>query len=152
MPTTDRDLQALTYLATRLRDETHGCARWDDAGTFANLKDALGGQNLAISIQRVLGHATDPDAKTPGAIKRPFVPEVSKVEPPKPTYDPRKVCHVCGIGKHVHGTEHSFLSVEANRTRTPHPAPAEVRAGIADAPRSRPSSSPGDTTHNPRRA
>lgn len=130
MPTNDQDLRALTYLARRLRDDTHGCNQWDEAGTFACLKEALAGQNLHIACQRVLGHATDPEAKTPGAIKRPFTPEPTS-EPARVPYDPRKICHICGHGQHEHhqGT-HDFLSVEAARARATTPPPAAVREAL----------------------
>ena len=84
MGATDRDLQALTYLARRLREDTYGCGKWDDAGTFAVLKSELGGTNLADAITRVVGHATDPEARTPGAIKRPFTPEPTTRQYPHP--------------------------------------------------------------------
>jgi hypothetical protein len=78
---TDQDARALTHLARRLRTETHGCKDWDEAGTWAVVK-ALIGQNLALTIERVTRHAIDPEAKTPGAIKRPFLPPAaSEVEP-----------------------------------------------------------------------
>lgn len=117
MPTTDRDIQALTYLARRLRDETHGCRAWDEAGTFAVLKQELAGQNLLIATQRVIGHATDPDAKTPGAIKRPYVPAVEKPKEPHVVRGPRDWCHICGeLETHVkHSRDHGFLSVEQAR-------------------------------------
>jgi hypothetical protein len=78
---TDQDARALTYLARRLRAETHGCREWDDAGTYAVIAKLIG-QNLAITVERVLCHATDPEAKTPGAISRPFLP-------PKPSDQPK---------------------------------------------------------------
>jgi hypothetical protein len=71
--TNDQDARALTYLARRLRTETHGCREWDEAGTYAKVSE-LTGQNLALTIERVLCHATDPEAKTPGAILRNFTP------------------------------------------------------------------------------
>ena len=70
----ERDLRALAYLATRLRAETMGAGRWDDNGIWPILKK-LEGQNLAVVIERVARHAADPEAKTPGAILRPFVPQ-----------------------------------------------------------------------------
>ena len=73
MPLTDQDARALTYLATRLRAETPGAGKWDDAGTYAVIA-GLVGQSLAVTIERVVRHAADKDAKTPGAIRRPFVP------------------------------------------------------------------------------
>lgn len=71
--TNERDLRALAYLATRLRTETMGAGKWDDNGIWPILKK-LEGQNLAVVIERVARHAADPEAKTPGAILRPFVP------------------------------------------------------------------------------
>lgn len=92
MTTTQRDAQALTYLATRLREEVHGCAKWDQTGTYAVISELVG-QNLAETIRRVIGHATDPDARTPGAIKRPFVPKAPETPgvrfPAKPGDDCR---------------------------------------------------------------
>lgn len=79
MPTTKRDLQALHYLAQRLRADTHGAGPWHDNGLAAVLAK-LEGHNLAITIERVTRHAADPEARTPAAIERPFVPEV--VKPP----------------------------------------------------------------------
>lgn len=73
MPLTDQDARALTYLAGRLRAETPGAGKWDDAGTYSVIA-GLVGQDLAATIERVVRHAADRDAKTPGAIKRPFVP------------------------------------------------------------------------------
>lgn len=148
MPTNDQDLRALTYLARRLRDETHGCAQWDEAGTFACLKGELAGQNLLIACQRVLGHATDPEAKTPGTIKRPFTPEPTST-PARPRYDPRQVCHICGHREteHHEGT-HEFLSVEAARAVPSAKVPDSVRAAIADAPRTwpKPGTAPTEET------
>lgn len=142
MPTTDQDLRCLTYLARRLRDETHGCNQWDDAGTFACLKAELGGQNLLIAAQRVIGHATDPEAKTPGAIKRPFTPTPTNA-PTREPYDARKVCHDCGRRQAEHpGADHTFRSVEAVRAIRPSPVPPSVRAAIAEGPRTWP---PRDT-------
>jgi hypothetical protein len=80
---TAQDARALVYLARRLRDVTYGCKQWDEGGTWAVFRDELIGQNLALSIERVLCHATDPEAKTPGAIRRPFTP-------PKPTEQPKR--------------------------------------------------------------
>lgn len=94
MPTNDQDARALTYLAKRLRDETHGAARWDDAGTYAEVAKLVG-QNLASVVERVTRHAADPKAVTPGAIRRPFLPDAPAHEAPRP---PRvgEFCHYCG--------------------------------------------------------
>jgi hypothetical protein len=73
MPTNDRDIQALTYLATRLRTETMGAGEWDQAGTHAVIS-RFKSHNLAVTIERVTRHAADTEARTPGAMERPFVP------------------------------------------------------------------------------
>lgn len=137
MPTNDQDLRALTYLARRLRDETHGCRQWDEAGTFAVLKDTLAGQNLLISLQRVIGHATDPDAQTPGAIKRPFVPEPAKTVE-REVFDESKTCAICYerrpkcrelAGRSDDG--HTFIAVDRNRGVASSKAPKALRDAIA---------------------
>lgn len=79
MTTTISDVAALTHLAVRLREDTYGCGKWDHAGTNAVIRELIG-QNLAETIHRVVGHSMDPAARTPGAIRRPFVP--AKVDEP----------------------------------------------------------------------
>lgn len=79
MTTTKRDLQALAYLAKRLRDETPGARDWRDAGLWPVLAK-LEGHNLHLTIERVIRHAADPDARTPAAIERAWVPEPPKAE------------------------------------------------------------------------
>ncbi|WP_374457732.1 hypothetical protein [Nocardioides sp.] len=74
MTFTQRDAQALTYLATRLREDTPGCGKWDQNGTYAVLAE-LRGQSLSEVVHRVVGHALDPEARTPGSIRRPFIPK-----------------------------------------------------------------------------
>lgn len=69
-----QDAQTLTYVAVRLREETRGCGQWDHAGTFAVIRELIG-QNYGESLHRIVGHAVDPEARTPGAIRRPFVPK-----------------------------------------------------------------------------
>ena len=98
MTTTTRDAQALTYLATRIREDTHGCGKWDQNGTYAVIAELVG-QNLPDVIRRVIGHASDPNARTPGAIKRPFVP---KVEAPRAgPLRPDEACRNCGRQVHA---------------------------------------------------
>ena len=80
-----RDAQALTYLAGRLRTETPGAGVWDEPGTYA-VVSRLVGQNLAMAVEQVTRNAADPDARTPGAINRPFTPALKpqpKVHPPR---------------------------------------------------------------------
>lgn len=80
---TERDLGALTYLAGRLREETHGCAAWDQRGVEVKVAE-FRNQNLAIALEQILRHATDPEAKTPGALHRQFSPPMpSEREPGK---------------------------------------------------------------------
>ena len=91
MTTNARDVQALTYLAKRLRDETHGANHWDEAGIHAVITK-LAGRNLALTIEQVVRHAADVNAKTPGAINRPFLPdppERSTTQPPRRTEECR---------------------------------------------------------------
>ena len=77
MTTSEQDLRALAYIATRLRAETHGAAKWDDAGLWSVLKK-LEGHSLALTVERVTRHAADSEARTPAAIERPFVPDAPK--------------------------------------------------------------------------
>ena len=95
MPVTQRDAQALTYLAGRLREETRGARTWDEHGTYAVVSKFIG-QNLATTAEAVLRHAGDVEAKTPGAINRPFLPAAPVVDnrarPPKK----HEACRRCG--------------------------------------------------------
>src|SRR5690348_11461906 len=86
MPTTDQDARALTYIAKRLREETYGACRWDEAGIHAVVKQLVG-RNLPTVVEQVTRHASDPEAKTPGAINRPFLPEAPKAGP---NYPPKR--------------------------------------------------------------
>lgn len=99
MTTTKRDLQALHYLAQRLRADTHGAGPWHDNGLAAVLAK-LEGHNLAITIERVTRHAADPEARTPAAIERPFVPEPAKPPTPRPP-KPTECCRRCGRAMHA---------------------------------------------------
>lgn len=98
MPTNDQDARALTYLATRIRKETRGCREWDESGTYANVSKLVG-QNLAMTVERVTRHAADPEAKTPGAIARPFVPDAQVGGPRFPAKDP-EACPL-HVGEHA---------------------------------------------------
>ena len=79
----EQDARALAYLAGRLRTETDGACEWDAPGIWAEVK-ALLGRNLAITAEQVLRHAGDPTAKTPGAIRRPFTPDLPAAGPWRP--------------------------------------------------------------------
>lgn len=119
MTTTKRDLQALHYLAQRLRADTHGAGPWHDNGLTAVLAK-LEGHNLAITIERVTRHAADPEARTPGAIERPFVPEPAK----PPARQPAKAGSPdeCRRHKGEHATACRLCAVE----RYGHPEDPEL--------------------------
>lgn len=93
MPTNDQDARALTYLARRLRTETHGARAWDEAGTYAVVAKYVG-QHLAETVERITRHAADVEARTPAAIARPFVPELH-VTPRRDDVPTRLRCGVC---------------------------------------------------------
>jgi hypothetical protein len=94
MPVNDRDLQALHYLAKRIRSETMGAGEWHDAGISAVL-GRMKGHNLALTIERVTRHAADPEARTPAAIERPFTPDPPGPQPARPP-KPADACTHCG--------------------------------------------------------
>jgi hypothetical protein len=124
MTTTTRDAQALTYLATRLREETHGCGKWDQNGTYSVISELVG-LSLTDTLNRIIGHALDPEARTPGAIKRPFVPKVS-TDPSRPT--PPKVDEACrACGRRMHSAD----EVCSSPTTRPVERTTDVSAPIA---------------------
>lgn len=75
MSATDADVRALEHLAARIRQDTHGCAPWDRQGIHVIFQRELVGMHLLTALEIVVGHASDPDAKTPAAISRPFTPK-----------------------------------------------------------------------------
>lgn len=89
---TDLDLSAIAHLVTATR-AAHKLAAWDRHGidqVLASLKH-LDVHELAT---RALGHARDPEARTPGAIRRPFTP----IAPPETGIrNPRagEACAIC---------------------------------------------------------
>lgn len=86
---TERDVSAMVHLVSRLRQETHGANIWDGAGIHAKVKELLG-QNLEITLERVLRHAADPEAKTPGAIHRAFLPPAASEKPAQKRGNPHR--------------------------------------------------------------
>lgn len=108
MPTTDQDARALTYIVKRLREETYGASRWDETGIHAVITKLIG-RNLPTVVEQITRHASDPEAKTPGAINRPFLPEAPKAGPLYPPkrheecpHHPgqwRDACHGCQADK-----------------------------------------------------
>jgi hypothetical protein len=115
----EQDVRALTYLAARIRSETSGCGKWDEAGIAAKISE-LRGQGLAQAVERVARHAADRDARTPAAILRPFLPDaqttVARVQ-----YDPATACDICARPADVHRPhdEHDFISTLDARRRRP---------------------------------
>lgn len=111
MTTTDQDARALTYLARRLRDDTYGCGKWDENGTYAEVSKLVG-QNLAVTIERVVAHACDPAAKTPGAIRRPFVPTHDHQTRPRDVAELHSRCQVCSnpedVCRRLWADDHEF--------------------------------------------
>lgn len=86
---TERDLTAIVYLVGRLRQETHGANTWDEIGISAKVRELLG-QNLEITLERVFRHAADPEAKTPGAIHRGFLPPAASEKAPTKRGNPHR--------------------------------------------------------------
>lgn len=119
MPVNDQDVRALTYLAKRVRDDTHGAGRWDEAGIAAKVSE-LRGQELAQAVERVVRHAADRDAKTPGAILRPFTPDAPTVSSRVP-FDPALFCDICfkREDRHTDHDGHDFISALDARRRRP---------------------------------
>jgi hypothetical protein len=124
MTVTKGDVQALTWLATRLREDTHGCGQWDAQGTYSVISEHLG-HNLAETLHCVVGHALDPEARTPGAIRRPFVPkrieEPGRRQPAKAGEDCKRhpgeyvgSCRACLVD--VISTEHDPVLADDDRT------------------------------------
>lgn len=78
MSTTIDDVAILTALALRIRQETYGAGPWDQHGTYTVFAEDLVGTNLLYATELVARHAADPDARTPAAIRRPFLPEIDR--------------------------------------------------------------------------
>lgn len=69
----DQELRAIQFLAERVRKATSGAAPWDSAGLAANLRK-LANRNLHMTVEHVLRHAADPEAKTPGVLAGSYTP------------------------------------------------------------------------------
>lgn len=132
----DQDARALTYLACRIRKETHGARVWDEAGVYAEVKQLIG-HSLPLTAERVLRHASDVEAKTPGAIRRPFVPDapVAGVRFPARAGDPDE----CRIHPGEHGTNCRACAADrlagddTQPTRhIPKPDPEQVTARVLE--------------------
>jgi hypothetical protein len=91
---TDQDIPWLVHGIKRLRSETHGAAQWDDAGIVAEVRKFIG-QNFQITLERVFAHAADPEAKTPGALRRSFTPTTTRSTAAHPLKKDNQ-CLTCG--------------------------------------------------------
>lgn len=98
MSLTHQDARALAYLARRLRADAN-LTPWDEHGTFSVLRRHIG-TALDVMAERVIRHAVDPNASTPGAINRPFVPPAPSEGPPRPPR-PAESCKTCGRRMHA---------------------------------------------------
>lgn len=76
----DQELRALHFLALRVRRATSGAGPWDADGLMTNLRK-IADRNLHLTVEHVLRHAADPNAKTPGVIVGSFTPEAPKATP-----------------------------------------------------------------------
>lgn len=111
MPTNDQDARALTHLACRIRADTPGAAKWDDNGTYAVIAELIG-QSLTVTCERVIRHASDKDARTPGAIRRPFVPPPPPEAAQRETWDRGDSCSVCSKTRdRCRRDDHEFVSI-----------------------------------------
>ena len=107
MPLNETDVRALTYLAKRIRTETHGCGPWDEAGIAAKIGE-LKGQGLSQAAERVIRHAGDREARTPGAILRPFLPDPQADRTPHVRRTPADYCADCSQPLDEHrATDHN---------------------------------------------
>lgn len=90
MSVTDLDVSALVHLAYRIREDTHGLKPWDRQGTHVIFTRELKGMHLPTAVEIVIRHASDPEAKTPAAITRPFLPAAPPAHRLRKSGPPRK--------------------------------------------------------------
>lgn len=121
MAVNDRDVSALEHLAYRIREDTYGLKPWDRQGTHVIFARELTGRHLLTAIETVVAHASDPEAKTPAAITRPFLPNVPRTAPPSPQPGPDDRCTTCSKTKElcqaVTFPDHEFESETAAKAR-----------------------------------
>lgn len=137
MAVNEQDLAAFEHLAYRIREDTHGLKPWDRIGTHRVFKEVLKDMHLMTAINLVVAHASDPDAKTPGSIKRPFTPKPVGTEKPDmekcvdhPDEPAQPFCR-------IHKTEYarSYGELDDEERLAPTPAP-QVPVGDFDTLRS----------------
>lgn len=98
MTLTHQDARALAYLARRLRADAN-LPPWDEHGTFSVIAKHVG-SNLDSIAERVIRHALDRHARTPGAINRPWSPPATSERPARPPR-PTEACKTCGRRMHA---------------------------------------------------
>lgn len=147
MPLNDQDARALTYLVRRLREETLGAGKWDETGIYAVVSELIG-QHLATSIERVVGHATDAEARTPGAIRRPFTPSSKPTSRPLEHLKPEDRCKTCAKSKpdcqrNPHGDHQFEADIFRPRNIDLTPVVAELKGHIEHPTPPQPTHTPG---------
>lgn len=112
MPLDDQELRALAFLALRVRKATFGCGPWDEAGLMANLRK-VANRNLHMTIEHVLRHAADPNAKSPGVLAGSYTPPAPKAERFRPLKASEQ-CRRCGGQRGACGCQLEDLAVDAH--------------------------------------
>jgi hypothetical protein len=92
MTVTDDQARAITYLAAACRPK--GAPRWDERGIFQNVMK-IADRNLAMVIEHVIRHASDPSARTTGVIAGSFTPAAVTV-PTSVVPKREEACGRCG--------------------------------------------------------
>lgn len=141
--TDDLTLSALGHLVTVIRADRK-LPTWDRRGidqVLASLRH-LDAHELAT---RAIGHAADPEARTPGALRRPFLPTPAAPRPAGPP-PKREQCADCGIWKHRCKCPGGPAEWRPPRRNPMDPGlRAVTRAAIAAAKHPDPGTSPGSS-------
>lgn len=123
----DQELRAVAFLALRVREQTSGAGKWDEAGLMSNLRK-LQNRNLHMTVEHVLRHAADPAAKTPGVLAGAFTPPAPSGHQPWRPPKKDEACYVCG-----HHLDRCICGEQA--TRPPRAADADARLAALAAAR-----------------
>jgi hypothetical protein len=140
MTISDQQLRAITYLALACRPT--GAARWDEAGTYANLVKVRD-RSLGLVIIAAVQAAEDRKVVSPGVIPKPGphwrTPDAGTHADVIP-FDRTRVCAICNrpesqcreVAARIEEEPHAFESVAASRARQAAPAPASPSAATKD--------------------
>lgn len=131
MAVTTRDVAWLCEMAYRIREDTYGLKPWDRTGTHAVFAEVFPGMHLTTVIEMVIAHAADPEARTPGAIKRPFLPARESTLSTDPAKCPDHPDELAMPYCRVHKTESARGYGEDNNP--PDPTPLVIPPGITPA-------------------